>query len=64
MKTLGIIAILAMVTLSGCTDSVAKFYHKHPHALMREVVACENNGGALANTPTCRKALRINAQLF
>ncbi|MDD2877729.1 MAG: EexN family lipoprotein [Acidiphilium sp.] len=56
--------ILATLLLSGCADSTTTYYHKHPRELMREVVNCENNGGALANTPPCRKALRINAQLF
>lgn len=59
-----IIAALAALLLSGCADSAAAYYHKHPHALMREVVACENNGGALARTPPCRKALALNARLF
>lgn len=36
----------------------------HPHELMKEVVRCENNGGALANTPHCRKVLKINRELF
>lgn len=64
MKPLAILLILATLLLAGCADSTVTYYHKHRHALMREVVACENNGGALADTPRCRKALRINNQLF
>ncbi|MCF3945081.1 EexN family lipoprotein [Acidiphilium sp. AL] len=64
MKPLAILLILATALLAGCADSTATYYHKHPHTLMREVVRCENNGGALANTPLCRKVLRINSQLF
>jgi hypothetical protein len=64
MKTWAIMLIVAVLSLSGCADSTTAYYHKHPHQLMQEVVACENNGGALANTPRCRKALAINAQLF
>ncbi len=64
MKTWAIMLIVAALSLSGCADSTTAYYHKHPHQLMQEVVACENNGGALANTPRCRKALAINARLF
>ncbi|MGC9269588.1 EexN family lipoprotein [Acidiphilium sp.] len=65
MKQMGFILLVsALVLLAGCADSVTSYYHKHPHRLMREVVRCENNGGALADTPRCRKALAINAQLF
>lgn len=57
--------IIACMALAGCAGSDrAAYYHKHPHRLMREVVRCENNGGALANTPHCREVLRINNQLF
>jgi hypothetical protein len=65
MKPLAfIIGSLLILALSGCADSTTAYFHKHPHRLMREIVTCENNGGALANTPRCRKALAINAQLF
>ncbi|HQT83842.1 MAG: hypothetical protein B7Z58_01705 [Acidiphilium sp. 37-64-53] len=65
MKPLAfILALFTSLILSGCADSTTTYYHKHPHQLMREIVNCENNGGALANTPRCRKALAINAQLF
>lgn len=64
MKPIAALLILATLLLSGCADSTTAYYHKHRHALMREVVTCENNGGALAGTPACRKALRINSQLF
>lgn len=57
--------VIACAALAGCAgNSTAHYYHKHPHELMREVVRCENNGGALANTPRCREVLRINNQLF
>ncbi|MHB1302152.1 MAG: EexN family lipoprotein [Acidiphilium sp.] len=63
MRT-AIILILACIGLAGCGDGTAAYYNKHPHDLMRDVVACENNGGALANTPHCRKVLQINQKLF
>ena len=56
--------ILISLLLAGCANSTVTYYHKHRRALMREVVTCENNGGALANTPRCRAALRVNNQLF
>jgi len=31
---------------------------------MKEVVRCENNYRALANTDSCRAALRLNSELF
>jgi hypothetical protein len=65
MKPLAFVVLsLLTLVLAGCADSTTTYYHKHPHQLMQEVVACENNGGALANTPRCRKALALNAQLF
>lgn len=64
MKPSALLLILATLLLAGCSDGAASYYHKHPHKLMHEVVRCENNGGALANTPACRRALALNAQLF
>jgi hypothetical protein len=57
--------LLACAALAGCAGGgQTAYYRKNPHALMREVVRCENNGGALANTPHCREVLRINNSLF
>ncbi|HQT61617.1 MAG TPA: hypothetical protein PLV07_04960 [Acidiphilium sp.] len=57
--------LLACASLSGCAGGGrTAYYRKNPHALMREVVRCENNGGALASTPHCREVLRINNNLF
>jgi hypothetical protein len=57
--------VLACAALAGCAgSSTASYYHKHRRELMHEVVRCENNGGALANTPHCREVLRLNSQLF
>ncbi|HQT88371.1 MAG TPA: EexN family lipoprotein [Acidiphilium sp.] len=60
-----IIVIALSVALAGCAgQSPQSYYRKHPHGLMREVVKCENNGGALAATPACQAALRVNDRLF
>lgn len=57
--------IALSAALTGCAgQSPQTYYRKHPHGLMREVVKCENNGGALAATPACQAALRVNNQLF
>lgn len=65
MKTRLAWLIVTCAALAGCAESSsAAYYHKHPHKLMREVVRCENNGGALANTSHCRQVLRLNNQLF
>lgn len=65
MKTGLACLIVACSALAGCAGGGrTAFYHKHPHALLRAVVHCENNGGALADTPHCRKVLRINRALF
>lgn len=57
--------LLACGALAGCAGGGrTAYYRKNPHALMREVVRCENNGGALASTPHCREVLRINNNLF
>ncbi|HEX7388464.1 MAG TPA: EexN family lipoprotein [Acidiphilium sp.] len=65
MKPLALLLILATALLAGCSgDDGSAYYNQHPHELMQQVVKCENNGGALANTPLCRKVLRINSQMF
>ena len=64
-RALSLAALAALLALSGCSGGSARvYYRKHPHALMGEVVRCENNGGALAATPSCQKALQFNHQLF
>ncbi len=63
--SLTLAALATLVALTGCSGGTARvYYRKHPHALMGEVVRCENNGGALAATPACQKALQFNHQLF
>lgn len=66
MKPLALLLILAASLLAGCSggDGGNAYYSQHPHELMQQVVKCENNGGALADTPLCRKVLRINSQMF
>ena len=60
-----LLVIALSAALTGCAgQSPQTYYRKHPHGLMREVVKCENNGGALAATPACQAALRVNNQLF
>jgi ABC-type uncharacterized transport system auxiliary subunit len=60
-----LLVIALSAALAGCAGpSPQSYYRKHPHGLMREVVKCENNGGALAATPACQAALRVNNQLF
>ncbi|GAA5264130.1 hypothetical protein ACOSOMT5_P0550 [Acidiphilium sp. MT5] len=60
-----LLVIALSAALTGCAgQSPQSYYRKHPHGLMREVVKCENNGGALAATPACQAALRVNNQLF
>lgn len=65
MKTRLACLILACAALAGCAGGgTAGYYSRHRRALMREVVRCENNGGALAHTRHCREVLRINNRLF
>jgi hypothetical protein len=69
--TTGLLLALACLGLSACAGGGGSgdggsgaSLRAHPHELLQEVVRCENNGGALANTPHCRKVLEINRNLF
>jgi len=60
-----VVLLLAGMSLAGCASNPnVGYYRRHRRELLQEVVRCENNNGALANTPRCQAALRVNAQLF
>jgi hypothetical protein len=54
--------------LAGCANSAEneayQGYRKDHRAAMREVVRCQSNYAAIGQTPQCRAALRVNAELF
>ncbi|HUZ64153.1 MAG TPA: EexN family lipoprotein [Acetobacteraceae bacterium] len=60
-----LIVVVATSLLAACSSGrQTAFYRKNPQDLMKEVVRCENNYRALANTDSCRAALRLNSELF
>lgn len=63
-RALLLAALAAMGLLAACADPQASAYRKDPHALMKEVVYCENNYATIGTTPQCRAALQVNSELF
>lgn len=50
--------------LSGCSDGEASHYRQDHRAFLKELIHCENNYAADRDTPGCRAAFKVNAELF
>ncbi len=59
-----LVLLTAAGILTACADPQAQAYRKHPKSFLQELVYCQNNYATVGNTPQCRAALKVNAQLF
>ncbi|GAB0113679.1 EexN family lipoprotein [Acidisoma sp. C75] len=61
---LRIIIAGCLLSLAACSDGNAAHYRADHKAFLRELIHCENNYATERDTPACRAAFRVNAELF
>ncbi len=55
---------VAASLLGGCADERVATYQQDHRAFLKELIYCENNYAAERETPGCRAAFKVNADLF
>jgi hypothetical protein len=61
---LAVIGGLLSSCVSSASETVYQAYRRDPRAALREVARCQSNYAVIGQTPRCRAALRVNAELF
>lgn len=66
MRRLRSLAAVLVLTglVAGCGDSQVASYRQDHKAFLKELIYCENHYDTQRDTPACRAAFKVNAELF